>query len=73
MTLQDAKDCVKNKYPKAASIYSQQHHGTFIHTTRYILSPIIGPALPAQSVTVAWKETALLVFEGKEVLSSAQG
>ena len=66
MTLKDAKECVHNKYPKAVAIYSSQHNGTFIHETRYILSKIIGPAVAAESTTVAWKETAQLVFEGRE-------
>lgn len=66
MTLKDAKECVKNKYPKAAAVYSARHNGTFIRETRYILSRIIGPQIAAESTTAAWKETALIVFEGRE-------
>ena len=67
MTLKEAKECVKNKYPKATAIYSAAGKGVFIHETRYMLSPIIGPHIAASSSTSAWKETALMVLEGKEL------
>jgi hypothetical protein len=66
MTLKEAKDCVHNKYPKAVAIYSARHNGTFIRETRYILSRIIGPHIAAESAIEAWKETALIVYEGRE-------
>ena len=64
MTLKEAEECVKNKYPKATCIYSVRHNGCFIHETRYILSRIIGPHIAAESRTAAWKEVAELVFNG---------
>ena len=67
MTIKDAKECVKNKYPKATAIYSAAGKGIFIHETRYILSRIIGPHFAASSTTTAWKETALMVFKGEEL------
>jgi hypothetical protein len=65
MTLKEAEECVKNKYPKATCIYSARHNGCFIHETRYMLSRIIGPQIAAESTTAAWKETALMVFKGE--------
>ena len=62
MTLKEAKECIKNKYPKATAIYSAEGKGVFIHETHYMLSPIIGPHIAVSSSTSAWKETALMVF-----------